>query len=491
MKRLAAAFLAAAAFLSARPGSAAGDGDLHIYCINVGHHEGCGFLAQGDSTLIVGPTGRRMLIDAGLGGGCGADAVIATLDRVAPTGGMDYMMATHWDADHYDGIDDVALYKNRQYMPTAIFDIGDMGKYPSTSYKTLFAGRRETPAPGRVIDLGGGATAVVVCINGEIYNGPAIPSPDDNERSIGVLIRYGGFEYLTCGDLSTRVEEPLGAALVFDGVTVDVIHASHHGSANSSSNKFLSTILANFAVISCGVGNNYNHPSQAALNHLNALTDAGAPYSPAYPPVETIYQTEDPSTINPKAGRAPNQKILQSDPEGGGSIHIAVLGGGCQYTFSNEGPGTNAFHDGPFPSNSGPPCPTPTPAGPTPIPSSEWPVKLNVNKTSFARNDTIVVSADFKYCVTPFFPYVRLVDPFGRTLYLQRESPASTRLSWTVPIRFVDGGPWVLDFGLPEYPVAALVFEHASYGTWLLQGGFTNIYGDIIGGISTTPLTVR
>lgn len=487
-----AAALAVALFLSVARAWAGGDGDLHIYCINVGHHAGCGFIAQGDSTLIIGPTGKRMLIDGADGGACGADAIEATLDRVAPTPGMDYMLVTHWDEDHYYGIDDVATYKGGIYMPPVIYDIGDIGASdPTSAYKTMFAGKRQTPDPGLSIDLGGGATAFVVCVNGAIHDGPTITPGDMNDRSIGVLIRYGGFDYLTCGDLPTDVEEPLGAALVFDGITVDILHASHHGSKNSSSNKYISTILPNFGVISCGVGNGYPHPSQEAINHLNALTDSGSPYSPAYPPVETIYQTEDPHTEDPDAGHSANQKILQPDPEGGGSIHIAVLNGGCQYTFSNEGPGTNVFSDGPYPSDSGPPCPTPTPGGPTPIPKGDWPVKLNVNKTTFSRNDTIAVSANGKVCQTPFFPYVRLVDPFGRTIYLQKAPAATTRLSWTGPIRLVEDGPWVLDFELDDFHVAGLTFVHVSYGTWLLQAAFVDIYGNVIGGMNEKMLTVQ
>ena len=284
---------------------------------------------------------------------------------------------------------------------------------------------------------------------------------------------------------------------MFDSITVDILHASHHGSQNSSSNLYISTILPNFAVISVGAGNSYHHPSQDAINHLDALTDSGSAYSPAYPPVETIYQTEDPHVEDPLAGTAPNQRILQLDPEGGGSIHITVLDGGCQYTFSNEGPGTNVFNDGPFPSDSGPPCATPTPSGPTPTPSpvpipyGDWPVKLHVNKTTFSRTDSISVNADFKTCLTPFYSYVRLVDPFGRLIYLQRAPASSTRLSWTGPARFVESGPWVLNFGLDYYPVLDISFINAAYGTWLIQGAFLDIYGNIIGGVNQKQLTVQ
>ena len=209
MRRLRTALLAVF-FLCASCAWAEGDGNLHIYCIDVGHHAGCGFIAQGDSTLIISPTGKRMLIDGADGGNCGADSIIATLGRVAPTGGMDYMLVTHWDEDHYYGIDDVATYNSNQYMPPVIYDIGDIGASdPTSSYKTTFAGRRQTPAAGDVIDLGGGVAALIVCVNGTIHDGSPVTPSDMNERSIGVVLRYGGFDYLTCGDLPTSVENPL------------------------------------------------------------------------------------------------------------------------------------------------------------------------------------------------------------------------------------------------------------------------------------------
>jgi len=82
--RLAAATLGL--LLWADPSNGQGDGNLHIYCINVGKDSGC-FYKQGDSTLIVSPTGTTMLIDAGAAGACGADEVLATLGRVLPAGG--------------------------------------------------------------------------------------------------------------------------------------------------------------------------------------------------------------------------------------------------------------------------------------------------------------------------------------------------------------------------------------------------------------------
>jgi len=49
----------------------------------------------------------------------------------------------------------------------------------------------------------GGCTALFVAVDGNLLGGEYVdPDGDANARSIGLLIRYGGFDYLTLGDLT-------------------------------------------------------------------------------------------------------------------------------------------------------------------------------------------------------------------------------------------------------------------------------------------------
>jgi beta-lactamase superfamily II metal-dependent hydrolase len=491
LRRLVAVFALSVSFSWAQ-----GDGNLHIYCINVGDKSGC-FYKQGDSTLIVSPNGTRLLIDGGAAGVCGASQVLDTFARVIPAGGLNWIIASHWDDDHTGGLVEIAKANGGQYMPPVVYDVGDYDSNPGASYSSTFSGRRQTPSVGQVIDLGWGASATVVSVNGNILGGGFVDPGDlDNARSIGFVVQYGGFDYLTLGDLegtndSTHqdTENPLATALTAAGYLIDVHHTSHHGSRFSTLNKFLQLLQPEFAVISFGRGNIFGHPTQQVMNRLNALKDDGTPYTPAYSPVETIYLTEV-----SEYGTAANTRVLQPNPDLGGSIHITSSGGGCQYTVSNEGPGTNSFNDGPYPSDSGPPCPPPTPGGPTPtpgLPFGDWPVKLHSNTTRFSKSDSISVTADFQTCLTPFFPYIRLIDPFGRLIYLQRVPPVRTNLLWTGPARFVEGGPWVLNFPLDYYPVLNISFTEAAYGTWKIQGAFLDKDGNIVGSVNEKRVIVE
>ncbi len=142
-----------------------------------------------------------------------------------------------------------------------------------------------------------------------------------------------------------------------------------------------------------------------------------------------------------------------------------------------------------------PPTPTPTPpVGPTPTPGtpySDWPVKLHANGAVLPADGTISVTATLHGCLTPFYAYVRLIDPFGRMIYLQRIPGVETRLVPTVPVRFIEDGPWVLDFPLDGYPVLQTPLAGAARGQWRIQGAFLDTEGNFVGGINELRVTIE
>src|SRR5262245_22720947 len=71
---------------------------LDIYFIDV---EG------GQSTLFVSPSGQSLLVDAGSPGARDADRIVATA-KSAGLSQIDYVLVTHYDADHVGGVKDVA-----------------------------------------------------------------------------------------------------------------------------------------------------------------------------------------------------------------------------------------------------------------------------------------------------------------------------------------------------------------------------------------------
>src|SRR6266581_4623087 len=54
---------------------------------------------------------------------------------------------------------------------------------------------------GTVIALGNGATLTCVARNGSIIGGGSVAVSDENDRSIALLIKYGGFDYIWASDM--------------------------------------------------------------------------------------------------------------------------------------------------------------------------------------------------------------------------------------------------------------------------------------------------
>jgi beta-lactamase superfamily II metal-dependent hydrolase len=91
---------------------------------------------------------------------------------------------------------------------------------------------------------------------------------DTNNSSIVVMLEYGSTKFLFTGDIGEEVETKLVSAKV--DLKCDVLKVGHHGSKYSSTASFLKAVGAKYGVICVGAGNTYGHPTDAALNRLNA-----------------------------------------------------------------------------------------------------------------------------------------------------------------------------------------------------------------------------
>lgn len=303
----------------------------------------------------------------------GSDSVCDLFDRIIRDGGLDYVVATHWDSDHYQGLDNIAGHNDGQYMPGTVYDLGGA----TGSYADTFARIMEIPAVRDEIDLGGGCTATFVSVDGHLYGERyADPGDEANARSIGLVISWGGFDYLTLGDLGSEHEDILGPELSRD-YKIDVLHVSHHGSGGATSSDFLRDFLPEFAVISCGNGNEHGHPHAHTLNRLQARTNGGYGLSyPFYNPAQQIYLLEmgvatDTVNLNPGVFTVVGDGTYEDTSVDNlqGSLHIEVLNGGCEYYFENEGFHTVDFEHGPYLADNEDVCDDPTRPPPTPTPT--------------------------------------------------------------------------------------------------------------------------
>ncbi|QRN99776.1 MBL fold metallo-hydrolase [Archangium violaceum] len=261
--------LALVVLLGALPGlaattSAPRPGSLTVYFFDVG---------QGDSTLIVSPTGKTVLIDGGTPES--DDRLVARVRELVP-GPLDMVILTHPHLDHLGGLAKVIQAVGaRRYMDPG-FD------HPSEAYRKLLdvvgrkVGQVMTPTPNPsapetllTIGLGEGVTLTILS--------PRMPQEafltrtrsDVNANSIVAKLTYGKTAFLFVGDAEPETEEHLlGKPIDF---TSTVMKVAHHGGRYSSTAPFLAAVKPQAAIISCGAGNDYGHPTDEALQRLGAV----------------------------------------------------------------------------------------------------------------------------------------------------------------------------------------------------------------------------
>ncbi len=130
----------------------------------------------------------------------------------------------------------------------------------------------------------------LTCLYPQVSGGQAAlaASTDRNEHSLVFLLDYGKFHMFLTGDMSAQGEENLMALERERGrlqnrlpeVTkkdktgsksddVWVLKVAHHGSGYSSCEEFLSWLIPDYAVISCGAKNRYGHPHPDVMKRLS------------------------------------------------------------------------------------------------------------------------------------------------------------------------------------------------------------------------------
>ncbi|MFD8702479.1 ComEC/Rec2 family competence protein [Kitasatospora sp. NPDC059648] len=97
--------------------------------------------------------------------------------------------------------------------------------------------------------------------------GAAVEAPGANNASVALLVTLGGgLRMALLGDL----EPPAQSALLGRIGPVDVLKVAHHGSAHQDWG-LTGALRPRLALISCGEGNAYGHPSPRTVDRLRAL----------------------------------------------------------------------------------------------------------------------------------------------------------------------------------------------------------------------------
>ena len=248
-----------------------GNGRLQVDFLDVG---------QGDAALIRFPAGETLLVD---GGGKGsfyqdsdaseADEETENFEPDSQTVGervvsnflwecgysqIDYILATHADADHIQGLADIA----KNFRVRAAF----FGRTPlkNAEFANVFSILQRRGIESVILSRGDVLTfddvKIEVLSPEKTVNADAV---SDNNHSIVLRLNYGERKILMTGDIEKETENELAQSPEF--LQTDVVKVAHHGSQTSSTQDFIKATKAKLAIISVGRNSPFGHPREEVV----------------------------------------------------------------------------------------------------------------------------------------------------------------------------------------------------------------------------------
>ena len=231
------------------------DGRLHVHFFDVG---------QGDSSLIITPSGKQILVD----GGPGFHDAVRNLSQVMPPGdrSIDLVVLTHLDADHSRGLFEVL---NRFNVGLALVGVDHAESPMLPQWKRVLERAGLTALP---VELG-----YRIILEPEVFlevlNPPPtsrrFPSSDLNNNGVTLRLIYGNIRMLLAADIEGDAEVQLAQSGI--PLASHVLKVPHHGSRTSSTTVFLEAVDPVVAVISAGEDNQYGHPAPSVVSRLETF----------------------------------------------------------------------------------------------------------------------------------------------------------------------------------------------------------------------------
>jgi beta-lactamase superfamily II metal-dependent hydrolase len=287
---------------------------LRLYFIDV---EG------GQATLIVTPLGQSMLVDTGWPTDTSRDAGrIAAAMKKAGVETLDYLVITHYHADHVGGMQQLASrVKFRTVIthgPTT--EASKAGETMMATFRSALAasGAKEMVVkPGDTIPLKG-VDVQVLASNRQLIDAPlkgttpnascdgVVPrqaDTSDNSASVGMLFTFGSFRFLDLGDLTQDLEFQMACPVNRIGA-VDLFLTTHHGSGQSNAPPLVHALKSRVAIMNNGARKGGDLPVLQTIRSAPGLEDlwmlhyavvAGSEGNVAEPMIANLGDVSDPA----------------------------------------------------------------------------------------------------------------------------------------------------------------------------------------------------
>lgn len=224
------------------------EGELIVHMIDVGQAD-CFLLVQDEATALV-DCGTRST---------GEDAV-QYLKELGITR-LDYVIGTHPHDDHMGGMYDIIT--SFEIGIVIIPDSRDAeitANWYAKLMKELKTGDYNVEYPEK------GDSYLLKEVTMKVLSAETDVDGNTNNYSIVLKISFGEMDMIMTGDAETEVEEKILES-EFD-IDAEILKVGHHGSDTSSSEEFLDVISPDYALISCKLGNKYEHPIKSTMEKL-------------------------------------------------------------------------------------------------------------------------------------------------------------------------------------------------------------------------------
>ena len=342
------------------------------------------YVGQGDS-ILVHTANVWVLID---GGPTSAGGTVINYLQSMGVSELSLMVATHMDADHIGGLVNV-LRSNITVDKVLINNMSDTTSTYSQFIALAQSHTMEVAQRGTIYLL----TSIV---NMTVFN-PVQPLEftNQNDNSVVLKLQTGKTSFLLEGDATSAAEQ----SMINAGLNLrsDVLKVGHHGSQYATSDAFLDKVKPTYAVISCGINNEYGFPTPEVMQRLSnhGIITYGT-YSSG-----TIVATSDGSTVSfsnytPIISPSPTASLSPS-------------------TATSEPAATPTASPTPTPTPTSTPSPSPSPTStltitptPTQTPTSTSSPSTSTN-TSPATSPTPTVPEFLTWVILPLFAAVLLL----------------------------------------------------------------------------------
>ena len=261
--------------------------NLKIHFIDVG---------QGDSTLIITPTNKKILID---GGGAenkeaydvGKNILLPyLLDRRINC--IDYIIISHADSDHIGG-----LFTVIEKIKVKNIILSKQGEN-SENIETLKSILKNKKINIKIVEAGDR-----IKIDQNVYIDILWPQKNQiqenilNNNSIVLKLIYKNFSCLFTGDIEQIAEEKiLNLYKDTNKLKSTALKIAHHGSKTSTTLEFLKEVKPQIGLISAKKDNKFGHPNKIVLERLEKQN-------------VQIYRTDNMGEITIKVNNKGNIKI--------------------------------------------------------------------------------------------------------------------------------------------------------------------------------------